>query len=710
MKKSLLLTFICLGLIMPIKSHADLPADAQDSIKKGVIAAKEGDYQLATRYFQDARKIAPDAPEVYFNLGLAESKIPGRELRAIAWFGAYLSATPNAPNASAVKDQMQALDIKSQSNLSHLIQTAQDTAVKIPITADAWPLSGSSHHDQALAEVAHLWASSGDLAAARNAISLMPAATDPFNVKESTETNVEDDQAQNVMDEADVGNIEGAQRDAKLVAANFLDRVNSKIARAQAKVGKNADAFSTADQIQNASDKHEAYGYIADAQAMAGDTTAALKTIALDPQLSNKNSTYNEIVLAQLKANDITGALTTANLINDTSANYSYEDKAYNEIAEAQIKINDFNGAAKSAASIGDVVSQSILMSEIATAMAKSGDITGAQKIIDTFHAKSVKDEDYVNDYKCSAQLAVVEAQEKINDIPGAKKTLAEAQSSADHITTSYKKDSHEIGITTGLAKAGDFAQAFKTSRLIQDPSYKSAALEAIAEAQAKSGDMKSALKTADILQNGTNANGKKLAMPTVVKGQAEAGDIAGALKTANTITDISSKSSALYYVTDVQAGKGDIAGAQNTADQIQDSERKDDAMFSITEAQIKAKDYTNAQKSADQIQNDYYKNLELTAIAKAQTKPDSTPTQPLIQYTILPIPVSDWIKVLDDETKGDYSPLNTPPFLDLAGLLKNQPPSDDTQTTFDSLKEILWDLLKGQNAVDQMLKQQMKK
>jgi hypothetical protein len=43
-------------------------------------------------------------------------------------------------------------------------------------------------------------------------VSWLPAATDPFNVKESAETNVEEDQAQSVIDEADVGNIEGALR------------------------------------------------------------------------------------------------------------------------------------------------------------------------------------------------------------------------------------------------------------------------------------------------------------------------------------------------------------------------------------------------------------------------------------------------------------------------------------------------------------------
>src|SRR6266699_1493919 len=67
---------------------APLPAAAQEALNKGIIAAKVPDYLLAIRYFEEARKLAPQAPVIFMNLGLAESKIPGRELRAIAWFGA----------------------------------------------------------------------------------------------------------------------------------------------------------------------------------------------------------------------------------------------------------------------------------------------------------------------------------------------------------------------------------------------------------------------------------------------------------------------------------------------------------------------------------------------------------------------------------------------------------------------------------------------
>src|ERR1019366_3576967 len=134
---------------------------------KAVLATQQQDYMLATRYFQDARKIAPDAPDIYYNLGLAEAKIPGRELRAISWFGAYLAANPKSTSTAAIKDQIAALDVKSQSNLSHLIQSAQDAASQI---AD----DNSKAYNWG--RVAGLWAESGDMTAAMKTADLIQDA------------------------------------------------------------------------------------------------------------------------------------------------------------------------------------------------------------------------------------------------------------------------------------------------------------------------------------------------------------------------------------------------------------------------------------------------------------------------------------------------------------------------------------------------------
>ena len=60
-----------------ISVSAPLPSAAQVVLNKGIIAAKVPDYPLAIRYFEEARKMVPQAPILYLNLGLAESRTPG---------------------------------------------------------------------------------------------------------------------------------------------------------------------------------------------------------------------------------------------------------------------------------------------------------------------------------------------------------------------------------------------------------------------------------------------------------------------------------------------------------------------------------------------------------------------------------------------------------------------------------------------------------
>jgi uncharacterized protein (TIGR03067 family) len=230
--------------------RAELPPDAQEAMKKGIIAAKQQDYLLAIRYFQDAQKIAPDAPEIFFNLGLAESKIPGRELRAIAWFGAYLCAAPNAPNAAAVKDQIDALDIKDQSNLSHLIQSLQDSVV----------VNQAPHHDNDLpmwathlTDIAELWARSGDMTAALKIPTIIQNGFAEIN--QSSE--VRSFKAQ------------GASAFASTPSL-YVESALYRIARGQAEAGDFVGAQKTADKIQDNNQKDRIEKEIAGNKRLAG--------------------------------------------------------------------------------------------------------------------------------------------------------------------------------------------------------------------------------------------------------------------------------------------------------------------------------------------------------------------------------------------------------------------------------------------------------
>jgi hypothetical protein len=145
--------------------RAELPPESEEAMKNGLQAAKQHEWKTAIQSFQEARKIAPNAPELFYNLGLAESRIPGRELRAIAWFSAYLAANTSTPNAAAIKDQIHVLDMKSRSNVSRLIKSLQDVAVQIH--------NVDPSNDAALEAPAWCWAFSGDHAAAKRIVALM---------------------------------------------------------------------------------------------------------------------------------------------------------------------------------------------------------------------------------------------------------------------------------------------------------------------------------------------------------------------------------------------------------------------------------------------------------------------------------------------------------------------------------------------------------
>jgi tetratricopeptide (TPR) repeat protein len=214
-------------------SATSLPSAAQEALDKGIIAAKVPDYSLAIRFFEEARKLAPTAPVVFMNLGIAESKMPGRELRAIAWFGAYLAALPDAANVTAVKEQIAVLDVRNQSNVSRLIKTVQDLASKVPGRKDA-----------NLRDVARLWAEAGDIKTALEAANLASTA----DWKSTTQTGIAEAQIR-------AGDIAGAQETLAL-------------------------AQKSTDLIESRSDKSSNRRQIAEAQMKAGDIAGARNTLA----------------------------------------------------------------------------------------------------------------------------------------------------------------------------------------------------------------------------------------------------------------------------------------------------------------------------------------------------------------------------------------------------------------------------------------------
>ena len=101
---------------------------AKEPFQRGLLATQQQDWKLAIRYLAEAQKADPDAPEILFNLGLASSKLPGYELRSMAWFQAFLLADRNAPNAKAVRSQLMATEVAFESKLDRILEQLESIA------------------------------------------------------------------------------------------------------------------------------------------------------------------------------------------------------------------------------------------------------------------------------------------------------------------------------------------------------------------------------------------------------------------------------------------------------------------------------------------------------------------------------------------------------------------------------------------------------
>ena len=440
-------------LIVPVVATAEttsLPADAQQALDKGLAAAKQQQWEIAIQNFQDARKIAPDAPEIFYDLGLAESKIAGRELRAIAWFGAYLATSPNAPNAAAVKDFIAALRIKVRGNIDSLIkatEVADNSLPDTPIRHDGGitgKLTNKPDQDRimSLYRVATLWASAGNSANANATAHRIGRAG--YNEASSL----------------------------------------SDIVAALANSGYIEDAIKTAASIDDSVFSNSANLAIAAAQAKAGDLTSARATLmTAQARLGKEKSVY---------------------LRNSQGG----------DLARAQANIGDIAGAEKTAAMMPSPIAKAWVHLAIAEAQIKAGDraaaqasLAIAQKATDLWNSlsaaqKSTRCNCTLSEPQDQSTLDVVERRigellADAGDITGARSTLRIAQKYT-RLIAGTRKSSEAALLASRQADVGDVAGAQDTARLISDKVGKADAARAIMAAQARAGDAAGAQKTAD--------------------------------------------------------------------------------------------------------------------------------------------------------------------------------------------------------------------
>jgi tetratricopeptide (TPR) repeat protein len=77
------------------------------------IAKTAEDYDLAIDEFKQARSLAPDWPDVYYNLGLIQEKA-GKYMDAASSLRKYLQLTPDSPNAAEIKALIYKAELKAE--------------------------------------------------------------------------------------------------------------------------------------------------------------------------------------------------------------------------------------------------------------------------------------------------------------------------------------------------------------------------------------------------------------------------------------------------------------------------------------------------------------------------------------------------------------------------------------------------------------------
>jgi tetratricopeptide (TPR) repeat protein len=116
-----------LGLILlfgPVLARAQaggLSPQAQASVDRGLADAGQQNFAAAKDDFLQAWRQAPDDPRIWYYLGLSEAKLPGYELRSIAWFKLYLLRVPDARNAEAIRTQIAGLETVFEARLGGIV-------------------------------------------------------------------------------------------------------------------------------------------------------------------------------------------------------------------------------------------------------------------------------------------------------------------------------------------------------------------------------------------------------------------------------------------------------------------------------------------------------------------------------------------------------------------------------------------------------------
>lgn len=501
-----------------------LPAEVDVPFKKGLMAAGIPDYPLAIRHFEDAVRAAGStaAPVAYFNLGVAESKIAGREARAIAWFGAYLASAPSTTKRAAVLSEIETLSVRLESLVSQVVRQAQE--VHQATWAGKRPVAGSYDCMHGFETLVEFWARIGDAQAAWRAAEAIP----------------------------------GCQESMESLRGKYVAGALSKAARVLAEEDQLAKAIETAARIKEADDPEalaEALVAIGRAQtsqnkAAAKATLASAHAVVTRSEQSETGSktwltyTLDRLVQARAEADDIVGARATLDRLNarDRQRRPGLPEKA---IALAQARSGDVTGAIQTAATSKEVVS---VMKDAASSLLALRRTQDFQVVMRAWRDAALR----LPEPDRSGELRwIVSAYEDAGDASGAAAT-AGLMSKTDWQVLNM--------ILRAQAKGGDAAGARATAARHTDEFHRENALKDLVGLLVLRGDISEARATA--VTAGFYRSGS---LGEIIQWQMAKGDTQAALATAALEPEASSRALRHRDIAVEQLARGDAAGARAT-------------------------------------------------------------------------------------------------------------------------------------------------
>jgi hypothetical protein len=541
-------------LVMPAESLAEqirnssktapeqvsaLPPNVQEIVDEGILATRREDWAQAANRFEMARKLAPTAPSVLLNLGLAESKIPGRELISIAWLRAYLSSMSNPPKSKKVLAQIADLELRFKNVTNKLLQTAMDLAVQFPPESDfLGPHNAASGVFIDLPRMTYRGFKGSYFEGRWSEGQWYRRMNWNKNLALFAIANIQ----------AGLGDTDAARKTFERIKQDeqgpYRDRFLQYVALAETREGDLSEAIRAASRISDTGVLAEAYRWIVDKQISNGDIKAAFQTASLIPESQGayqRAEAYQAISNRALGEGELELASRAASMAWDAS-------KPLDQRQRERYDVNGFRRYSLSNAS-----------QKLAKDKAEQGNFRAALRIAAWLPES---DDSWDHGYRKDVYEAIVRQQVAHKDFAGALQTML-------LIPEANRSPALYTVIAQGQTKSGELVNAFQTALLIADLYTRSVTYALIAMEQAERDELAAALQTASMIADPIY---KSEAYLLIAKEQAKRGDVSGArqsedlcLEATALIHDLASRLASYAVLAEWQTERGETLAAKHT-------------------------------------------------------------------------------------------------------------------------------------------------